>query len=305
MRLGAKEFFGEELQPEEIRSCVERFVFDYAIEVEDTKEAPILAVTGAKGGLGATTVSCQLASALQRFGRVAIVDLDVGSGDVGLYFDIKPPYTLADLGNGNGLDSTYVRTLLDAHRCGVRILAAPDRIEHIESVGISQLERAIELLRRDFDWIVLDVPGRWDEISLKAFDMADKVLLVTGFEVPALHHARRHLEIFERLGHKQKVSLVANRKVNGVGVDVADATDFLKREPDFILPNDFQSAAASIDRGLPLADVAPRSKLTKSFDGLSRQVYEWAGIPIPETKGGGGKLRNWIQGKKGERNGVA
>jgi pilus assembly protein CpaE len=282
MRAGAKEFFGENMTTDELHDCVDRLKPHAALTMPvEAKAGVVFAVAGAKGGLGSTTVSCQLASALARHGRVAIIDLELRSGDVSLFFDVKPSYTLADLGNNDRLDLTYLRTILETHPCGVRILAAPERIEEVDMVDVHQLETVITLLKRDFDWIILDVPKGWDEISLRAADLCDQFLLVTDFEVPALHHTRRHLDILERLGHKQKVRIIANREDDRVGVSSKDIEGFLKRTPDAVIPNDFPSAAASIDRGQPVSMVAPRSKLAKAFKTLAEDVHEWAGLDRP------------------------
>jgi len=285
MRLGAREFFTADASEHELQEAIERVLCEYPQPTVQAarKRAPVLAVCGVKGGLGATTVSCQLAAALQRSGRVALVDLDLRAGDVALYFDVKPPYTLANLGSGERLDATYVRTLLEGHRCGVRVLAAPDQIEEVETIGTAQIERAIGFLRDDFDWVILDVPATWEELSLRAFDLADQLLMVTGFEVPALHHARRHLAILERLGHARKIRLIANREGDGTGLGRTDVEKFLRREPDALIPNDFPSAALAIDGGMPLADVAPRTKITLAFEALANQAHEWCGRPVPET----------------------
>jgi pilus assembly protein CpaE len=282
MRLGAKEFFGTDMTTEDLNTCIDKLRPQTTPTTPPgTKNGVVFAIAGAKGGLGSSTVSCQLASALARHGRVAIVDLELRSGDVSLFFDVKPSYTLADLGDGEKLDITYLRTILETHSCGVRILAAPEEIEDVELVDVHHLEHVITLLQEDFDWIILDVPKGWDEISLRAADLCDQFLLVTDFEVPALRHTRRHLDILGRLGHSKKVRIIANREGDRVSVSAKDIEAFLNRAPDAVIPNDFPSAAASIDRGQPVSTVAPRSKLAKAFKTLAEDVHEWVGQDRP------------------------
>ncbi len=305
MRIGAKEFFGTDMTTDELSACIDKLRPQSAPTARlGDRDGAVFAVAGAKGGLGSTTVSCQLASALARHGRVAIVDLELRSGDVSLFFDVKPSYSLADLGNGDQLDLTYLRTILETHPCGVRILAAPERIEDIDLVDIHRLERVIQLLQRDFDWIILDVPKGWDEVSLRAADLCDQFLLITDFEVPALHHTRRHLDILERLGHSKKVRIIANREGDRVSVSTKDIEAFLKRAPDAVIPNDFPSAAASIDRGQPVSNVAPRSKLAKAFKTLAEDVHEWAGQDRP-GKPKKTSFDNFLGKMKGRKHGTA
>ena len=76
--------------------------------------ARVVAVMGAKGGVGSTVVACQLAASLRARGaRTALVDLNLPLGDVALYFDVQPTYTLANIAReSDRLDATYLRTLL-------------------------------------------------------------------------------------------------------------------------------------------------------------------------------------------------
>jgi Flp pilus assembly CpaE family ATPase len=95
MRLGAREYFPPELGNEHaFRAAVERLILEHQpANAADVPKAPVIAVMGAKGGVGATFLSCQLAAALQRIGgRAAIVDLNLRVGD-GALPDLHPRHT--------------------------------------------------------------------------------------------------------------------------------------------------------------------------------------------------------------------
>ena len=252
---------------------------------------------GAKGGAGATVVACQLAASLQRSGaHTAIVDLNLPLGDVALYCDVQPTYTMAHIGRETQrLDATYLRTLLHAARNGVELLAAPARAEEAELVRGPHVERVLELLRRDFDWIVLDVSRSWGEPTVRALDLVDQILLVTLMDVPALHHARQHLDLLERLGHTgSRVRLVANRCSKTDAINDRDVAAFLERTPDFRIPNDYQTTLAAVNRGLSVSEVAPRSALARSYDQLAEALSGWCGerrAEKPESESTGGLAR--------------
>lgn len=294
MRLGAKEFFPRAPGAEELRLAVERIVLECQPEPSpQQRKAPVVAVMGAKGGVGATVVACQLAASLQSLGgRTALVDLNLPLGDVALHFDLQPRYTIANLARETDrLDATSLATILQGHRTGVQILAAPTQMEEAELVGGDHVEGALDLLRSEFDWIVLDVSRSWSEASVRALDLADHIVLVTLNDVPTLNHARAHLDLLKRLGHHEsKIRIVANRFSKSDAVTERDFLQFLGKAPDAHLPNDYQTTFAAVNEGKTIGLVAPRSSLHRAFVELAERVHDWCGIEAPQTEANPGRF---------------
>jgi pilus assembly protein CpaE len=288
MKQGAKEFFPPVPSREAIRELVDRLVLETRPALPTGRLAPVLAVMGAKGGVGATVVACQLAAALQAMGgRTVVVDLNYPLGDVALHYDVRPTYTLAHVvKQGDDLDATYLRGLLQGHRSGVQILAAPERVEEAELVRGVHVERVISILREEFTWVVLDVSRSWNEASVRALDLASEILLITSLDVPTLNHARQHLDLLRRLGHPDaKIHPIANRYSRRDAVTDKEFAQFLGRAPDTHLPNDYPSTVGSVNEGRPLGEVAPRSPLHQAFVALARSAHVWSGLEIETPEG--------------------
>jgi pilus assembly protein CpaE len=306
MRLGAREFFPRAPSTAELRGAIERLVLECHAEPNLLqKRAPVVAVMGAKGGVGATVVACQLAAGLQaRGGRTALVDLNLPLGDVALHFDVQPRYTFANIARETErFDATSLATILQGHRTGVQILAAPTQMEEAELVRGDHVESALSLLRASFDWVVLDVSRSWNEPSVRALDLADQILLVTLLDVPTLNHARAHLDLLRRLGHPDsKIRIVANRWSKGDAVTARDLVQFLGKAPDARLPNDYPTTFASVNEGRTVGQVAPRSALQSAYLQLAERVYDWCAVergadPNAKSKGLSALIRR-IVGKK-------
>jgi pilus assembly protein CpaE len=283
MKQGAREFFPPAPSREAVRELVDRLVLDGRPLAPAGRLAPVLAVMGAKGGVGATVVACQLAAALQAMGsRTVVVDLNYPLGDVALHFDVRPTYTLAHVvKQADDLDATYLRGLLQGHRSGVQILAAPERVEEAELVRGVHVERVISILREEFDFVVLDVSRSWNEASVRALDLASEILLITSLDVPTLNHARQHLDLLRRLGHSDaKIHPIANRYSRRDAVTDKEFAQFLGRAPDTHLPNDYPSTVGSVNEGRPLGEVAPRSPLAHAFVALARSAHAWSGLEV-------------------------
>jgi pilus assembly protein CpaE len=297
MRMGVRDYFDMPPSEDDLRSAILRAAAEIgpkstSLDKPKGHPARVVAVMGAKGGVGATVVACQLSASLRASGaRVALVDLNLPLGDAALYFDVQPSYTLANIAReSERLDATVLRTLLSGRPGGVQILASPVHAEEAELVRGAHVERALTLLRSDFDWVVLDLSRTWSEPTVRALDLADLILLVTLMDVPTLHHTRKHIDLLERLGHGgTRIRLIANRASSVDAVTDKDVSDFLERKPDFRIPNDFPTTLAGVNRGVSVAEVAPRSPLARAYTELAQALHGWFGTNAPavaEATGG-------------------
>jgi pilus assembly protein CpaE len=296
MHLGVKHFFPTAPTEAELHSVIVDLV-RAANPVAAASEGRILAVMGAKGGVGATVLACQLAASLQEAGgRTAIVDLNYPLGDVALHFDVDPTYTLADLARAEQeLDATYIRTILKGHDSGVQILAAPTQMEAAERIHGAHVECVLPILRSEFDWVIVDVSRSWNEASVKALAFAEQVLLVTLFDVPTLNHTRQHKKLLEGLAlDESRVRTIGNRYSKGDAVTVGDFKRVLGTEPDALIPNDYATMAESVNQGRPIGQVSRESALHKAYRQLAFDVYDWCGVDkplLPPTQNIAGRLR--------------
>jgi len=283
MHLGVKHFFPVAPSEQELTSVIGGLV-RAASPNSAGSEGRVVAVMGAKGGVGATVLACQLAASLQEIGgRAVLVDLNYPLGDVALHFDVEPTYTLADLARAQEeLDATYLRTILKGHGSGVQILAAPTLMEDAESIRGLHVERVVQILRSEFDWVIVDVSRSWNEASIQAMSMADQILLVTLFDVPTLNHARQHKKLLDGLALEGvRIRCVGNRYSKNDDVSVGDFKRVLGSEPDALVPNDYATTAESVNQGRPIGQISRGSAIHRSYRQLALDVYTWCGVDAP------------------------
>jgi len=304
MKQGAKEY----LAPNPDANAIEQGLARLLMEARPTepsgqsRRALVVAVMGAKGGVGSTTVACQVAGALQEgTARTALIDLDFPFGDVSVHFDVQPRHSIADLSDEvDKIDSTFLQMVMHEHESGIHILAGPSEVTDAQNVRPRQLDRALEILREEFDWIVVDISHCWYEISAHVLDIADQVLLVTSMDVPTLNRARRHLELMKRLGHSgARTHVVVNRRVKSDDVSAQDVAKFLGASADAELPYDYATTSSCVNQGAMLAEVSPGRALHRSYRALADRLYEWNGMtpPVPEKTG----LMSRLRGNKRKR----
>jgi pilus assembly protein CpaE len=254
----------------------------------------LVAVRGAKGGVGASVVATNLAISIRRETQLptALVDGHFFGGDIPLALNLKPTSSLIDLvRHVNGLDEEMLRGTLVEHSSGVAVLAAPTEFEDADTIRADDYQRVLDALRMRYSYVVVDCSPAVDQSTLTALDMADLLLLVSTPELAALKNAARVLELGARLGYTEdKMRLVMNR-FNASGVLApSDYQQYLAYNTSFRIPND-GSVVQSLTRGEP-AVTRRGGKAGKALDRLARVVVAgagWEGEPKPSR--GRGLLR--------------
>jgi pilus assembly protein CpaE len=275
MRAGVLAYFPEHRFDGELTRVAQRLQEQAALAAPP-KAGHAVAVVGAKGGVGCTTVACELAASLARDGRsVALFDARAYFGDVALHLDLTPAYTLADVAErADDLDGAFLATVAQLHEgSGVHVVAAPLNPEEADGIQAGHLQRALELLRGEFDFVVADLPRITDEAALQCLDKSDLVVLVTTSDVPSLVRAKQHLALLEQLGHgAEKVRVVANRSSRPGVLAGEDPLRAIGVEAAAYVPCDADALEASLASGRPLCAAAPKSKFAAAFAGLAGEI---------------------------------
>ena len=216
----------------------------------------VVTVFSAKGGCGKTTISTNLGAALADKGRrsVVIVDLDLAFGDVAIALQLFPSHTIADavsLGEKN-LDIGGLQALLTPHSAGLTTLVAPVEPGAAETIPASLVTRIIEVLRENFDFVVIDTPPAFDDQVLAAFDLSDTVVLLATLDIPALKNLKLTLETLELLNYpRERWKIVLNRSDSKVGLAVSEVEKTLRTPITAQIPSS-RDVPASINRGVPI-----------------------------------------------------
>lgn len=265
MREGAKEFVLAD-DPEGIARAL-RSQIRPAVDPDTGR---VYAVFPVKGGVGGTTLATNLAGALQRSGeRTCLVDLNLNMGDVLAFLDLPGGYSISDVvANMRRLDRALLDSTLLRHASGVHVLAQSHRIEESDRVEAAVLSGVLEFLRRHYRAVVLDGLRSFDEVSVAAVDASDVIVLVVTQEVPAVRDARRCVELFRRLGARDKLRLVVNRCRKGVEITPAVIAENVGLPVSAMVANDYPAVIRAINRGQMLSEDSPRAQVTKDVERL-------------------------------------
>jgi pilus assembly protein CpaE len=239
-------------------------------------QGQIICVLGPKGGTGKTLTATSLAICLSELGkRVALVDLDLQFGDVGLCLGLRPDSTIYDLvRTGGSLDEEKLNDFLITHHSGVEILLAPSRPDHAAVVSIDFLREVYGLLRRMVDYVVIDTPPGFTPEVIATIDSASAVCMVGMLDALSLKNTKLGLETLDLMGFSaDRIRLVLNRARTRVGISDADVVAIVDRSPDVLVPSD-RDIPRSVNEGTPIVLSKPQSEASEAFRRLATSLVE-------------------------------
>lgn len=239
--------------------------------------APLVAIVKARGGEGATTLTTHLASHLVDWAPsdrgVCVIDLDIQAGSIASYLGVSPRRSLEDLLEaGHRLDRSVLQSIAVEREDGIHVISAPFDIQPLEQIDVDQLLRVIELARKEYDFVLLDLPSNWTNWNLSALAYASQILMVAELDISSLRQAKRWLELFQSVGVKpSKVSVVVNRvekKLFG-SISLRDVKEALKRDVLVGLPNEGAKISTAQDQGLLLSQIQGKNKFDQEIEKLA------------------------------------
>ncbi len=228
------------------RELLQRSV-DKALGREMSATAPTLrtgklvAITGARGGVGTTTLMANVGWLLaDREGRrVTLMDLDLHTGSLGLSLDIKPTRGLRDgLAAAAEIDELFVDRLMTAHSERLSVVCGEVPFDETVSIDTTATERLIEALRNRSHYVLVDVPRRPDPIYQHILRLADVRIVVADQTLASVRDMIRHVRPADGEAAAQRAMLVVNRRAQPSKGDIAieDMERTLERKIDHVVP---------------------------------------------------------------------
>jgi len=234
----------------------------------------VITVFGAKGGIGKTSLAVNLAVKLAAGNKkVALVDLDLQFGDIHIFLDIDPKDTIAELVQeffASNIDS--VRSFMTVHSSGIHVLCAPKSPEHAEAISVEKIQSLISLLRTYYDYVIIDTPPNFSEITITAIESSSTILFMTGMDISILKNSKLCLSILESLQQAGKVRLILSRAVDMSSITVNDVQKILGYPIWAKIPSDYKLAVTALNRGVPYVISSPNSKLSQAISDVSTLI---------------------------------
>jgi len=238
----------------------------------------VLAVIGAKGGVGASTVAHNIAFAIARDLRLnaVVADLDLAFGTAGLDFNQDPPQGIADaVFSPDRVDAAFIDRLLSKCTDHLSLLASPATLDREYDFNADAFDPILDALRSSVPYIVLDLPHLWTAWSKRALVSSDEVLFVAAPDLANLRNAKNMFDFVRNARPNDRPPLYL---LNQTGmpkrpeVRSADFAKALEVEPTAIIPFDPQLFGTAANNGQMIAEVNASHKTAETFVSIAKML---------------------------------
>jgi pilus assembly protein CpaE len=236
----------------------------------------IIAVMGAKGGVGSSTVAHNIGWAIARDLALdsVVTDLDLAFGTAGLDFNQDPPQGIADaVFSPDRIDNAFIDRLLSKCTDHLSLLAAPATLDRVYDFSAEAFDGVLDALRSNIPCIVLDVPHQWSAWTKRLLISADEILVVANPDLANLRNAKNIVDLLKASrpnDHRPYYCL------NQVGVPKrpeitpGDFAKALEDEPIVVIPFDPQMFGTAANNGQMIAEVSSSHKTAEMFRQLAQ-----------------------------------
>ena len=238
----------------------------------------IIAVVGAKGGVGASTVAHNVAFAIARDLAMdsVVADLDLAFGTAGLDYNQDPPQGIADaVFSPDRVDTAFIDRLLSKCTDHLSLLAAPATLDKVYDFGADAFDSIFDTLRTTMPCIVLDIPHQWSGWTKRALIGADDILIVAA---PDLANLRNTKNIFDLLKASRPNDRPPLYCLNQVGVpkrpeiNVAEFAKAIESQPIASIPFDPQMFGSAANNGQMIAEISAGHRTTEMFLQIAQRL---------------------------------
>ncbi len=261
-----------------------------------TGQARVLTFASSKGGVGKSFLASNFAIALREISgqRVAILDANLSSGDIGLIMNVGDGKTITEaVSYSDSIDDELLQTILVDHASGVRLLAAPSAPQDAEMVTPKIVRDCLAVMATMVDYIVIDTKPGFEDLNLQIFDLSDLIMLVVTMDMAAIKDARQFLEITDLLEYEHhRVRIVLNRLNDYSGIPAMEIGESLRRDLWAQIPDEPGPALRSINEGVPIVSGNRENRATVEIrrmaaDYLKEIDPELSDVAAMETAGTG------------------
>jgi pilus assembly protein CpaE len=236
----------------------------------------VIAVVGAKGGVGASTIAHNIAFTIARDQMLdsVVTDLDLAFGTAGLDFNQDPPQGIAEaVFSPDRIDTAFIDRLLAKCTEHLSLLAAPATLDRVYDFGADAFDSIFDSLRATVPCVVLDVPHQWTGWSKQTLIAADDILIVAAPDLANLRNTKNLHDLLKAARPNDQRPLYC---LNQVGVPkrpeikAADFAKALDDEPVATIPFEPQVFGAAANNGQMIAEISSSHRTAEMFRQLAQ-----------------------------------
>ncbi len=238
----------------------------------------IIAVVGAKGGVGASTIAHNVAWAIARDLALdsVVADLDLAFGTAGLDYNQDPPQGIADaVFSPDRVDTAFIDRLLSKCTDHLSLLAAPATLERVYDFGAEAFDAIFDTLRSSMPCAVLDIPHQWSGWTKRALLNADDILIVATPDLASLRNTKNIFDLLKASRPNDRFPLYCLNQVGIPKRPEINASEFAKAiesQPIAAIPFEPQIFGSAANNGQMIAEISANHRVTELFLQIAQRL---------------------------------
>ncbi|MDQ8727010.1 AAA family ATPase [Bradyrhizobium sp. LHD-71] len=249
----------------------------------------VIAVTGAKGGVGASTIAHNIAWSIARDLALdsVVADLDLAFGTAGLDYNQDPAQGIADaVFSPDRIDTAFIDRLLSKCTDHLSLLAAPATLDRVYDFGTEAFDAVFDTLRSTVPCIVLDVPHQWSGWTKRALISADDILIVASPDLASLRNTKNLFDLLKASRPNDRAPLYC---LNQVGVPkrpeikTSEFAKAIESDPVTIISFEPQLFGLAANNGQMIEEIAAKHKVTDQFLQMAQRLTGRAEAKKPRS----------------------
>ena len=238
----------------------------------------IVAIVGAKGGVGASTIAHNVAWAIARDLALdsVVADLDLAFGTAGLDYNQDPPQGIAEaVFSPERVDSAFIDRLLSKCTDHLSLLAAPATLDRVYDFGTEAFDAIFDTLRTTMPCIVLDVPHQWSGWTKRALIAADDILVVAAPDLANLRNTKNLVDLLRASRPNDRAPIYCLNQVGVPKRPEINAGEFAKAieaPPIAIIPFEPQLFGSAANNGQMIAEISANHRTTEMFLQIAQRL---------------------------------
>jgi pilus assembly protein CpaE len=247
----------------------------------------MIAVVGAKGGVGASTVAHNIAWHIARDVALdsVVIDLDLAFGTASLDYNQDPVQGIANaVFSPDRLDSSFMERLLAKCTDNLSLLAAPAALDQVYDFGVDAFDSIFDTLRMTTPCIVLDVPHQWTAWTRRALVGADDILIVAEPDLANMRNTKNMMNILKSARPNDRPPLYC---INQTGmakrpeIELRAFAKTIESQPIATIPFDSRMFGEAANNGQMIAEISANHRAATMFQQMARRL---TGRSEPKTK---------------------
>ena len=263
-----------------------------------------IAFIGAKGGVGSSTISHNVAWAISSNyeSDVVLTDLDLAFGTANINLDQDPAQGVAEaVFSSDRIDETFLDRLLAKCSEHLSLLAAPSTLDREYDFDADDFKQLLDVAQRGTPNIIVDLPHTWTGWVRQILSAADKVVITTTPDLAGLRNTKNMVDTLAELRpNDEKPFLVLNQcnVPKRPEISVADFTQPIGIEPTIVLPFEPALFGLAANNGQMISETDEKSEIAASLDLLAQVLTGRREIEVPDKKSMGSLLSRFSRKKK-------